>query len=66
MLATARWAQRALIVLLALVPLLLVTLSLTPALLVLPFARSRTSQVLTLIRQLTTWTGSLLVSSRER
>ncbi|NUQ98073.1 MAG: hypothetical protein HOY79_16505 [Streptomyces sp.] len=66
LLTPARWAQRVLIVLFALVPVLVVTLAFVPALLVLPFLRSRTTHVLTLIRQLTAWTRALLVSSRER
>jgi hypothetical protein len=66
MLAAARWAQRVLIVLFALIPVLVVTLAYVPALLVLPFVRSRAAQPLTMVRQLATWSRSLLVSSRER
>jgi hypothetical protein len=66
LLHSARWVQRALIVLFALVPVLIVTLALVPALLVLPFLKSRTPHVLTLVRQLATWTRGLLASSRER
>lgn len=66
LLAPARWAQRVLIVLFALVPVLIVTLAFVPALLVLPFLKSRTAHVQTMVRQLAGWTRALLVSSRER
>lgn len=66
MLAAARWAQRVLIVLFALVPVLVVTVAFVPALLILPLLRSRTAHALTIVRQLTAWTRALLVSSRER
>ncbi|MFI7403492.1 hypothetical protein ACIBW9_23980 [Streptomyces sp. NPDC049541] len=66
LLARARWAQRVLIVLFALVPVLVVTLAFVPALLVLPFLRSRSAHTLTLVRQLTNWTRTVLLSSRER
>ncbi|MFF7643561.1 hypothetical protein [Streptomyces canus] len=66
MLATARWAQRVLIVLFALVPVIVVTLAFAPALLVLPFHRSRTAHAVSMVRQLAAWTKALLLSSRER
>lgn len=66
LLTHARWATRALIVLFSLVPVLVVTLAFVPALLILPFLRSRSTQTLTLVRQLTSWTGTVLRSSRER
>ena len=58
-------AQRTLIVLLSLLPVLVVTLACVPALLVLPFLRSRSGHALGIIRQLAAWTRSLLLSSRE-
>ncbi|MEU6986014.1 hypothetical protein ABZ946_21675 [Streptomyces sp. NPDC046324] len=61
-----RRAQRALIVAFALLPLLVVTLAFVPALLVLPFRRSRAAQTQAMVRQLTAWTRALLLSSRER
>ncbi|MFE0777162.1 hypothetical protein [Streptomyces sp. NPDC058861] len=63
---TLRRAQRALIVLVATVPLLLVTLALLPALLVLPFRRERAAHAQAMVRQLSAWTRVLLLSSRER
>ncbi|WP_306329325.1 hypothetical protein [Streptomyces venezuelae] len=63
---TLRWAQRALIVLVATVPLLLVTLAFVPAFLVLPFRRERAAQAEAMVRQLSAWTRGLLLSSRER
>ncbi|KOX31587.1 MULTISPECIES: hypothetical protein [unclassified Streptomyces] len=63
---TLRWAQRALIVLVATVPLLLVTLAFLPALLVLPFRRGRAAHAQAMVRQLSTWTRVLPLSSRER
>ncbi|MFC8012795.1 hypothetical protein [Streptomyces cinereoruber] len=61
-----RRAQRALIVLVATVPLLLVTLASLPALLVLPFRRERAAHAQAMVRQLSAWTRVLLLSSRER
>ncbi|GGR42884.1 hypothetical protein GCM10010497_52830 [Streptomyces cinereoruber] len=61
-----RRAQRALIVLVATVPLLLVTLAFLPALLVLPFRRERAAHAQAMVRQLSVWTRVLLLSSRER
>ncbi|MES9810095.1 MULTISPECIES: hypothetical protein [Streptomyces] len=61
-----RRAQRALIVLVATVPLLLVTLAFLPALLVLPFRRERAAHAQAMVRQLSAWTRVLLLSSRER
>ena len=66
MLAAARWVQRVLIVLFALVPVLVVTLAFVPALLVLPFCRSRTAHAVSMVRHLAVWTKALLLSSRER
>ncbi|MCB8905832.1 MULTISPECIES: hypothetical protein [unclassified Streptomyces] len=63
---TLRWAQRALIVLVAILPLLLVTLAFLPALLVLPFRRERAAHADAMVRQLSAWTRVLLLSSRER
>ncbi|MFI9122656.1 hypothetical protein ACIGW0_25260 [Streptomyces bikiniensis] len=63
---TLRRAQRALIVLVATVPLLLVTLALLPALAVLPFRRERAAHAQAMVRQLSAWTRVLLLSSRER
>lgn len=63
---TLRWAQRALIVLVATLPLLLVTLAFVPALLVLPFRRERAGHADAMVRQLSAWTRTLLQSSRER
>ncbi|MCZ0981682.1 hypothetical protein O1L60_29800 [Streptomyces diastatochromogenes] len=63
---TLRRAQRALIVLVAILPLLLVTLAFVPALLVLPFRRERAGHAHAMVRQLSAWTGTLLRSSRER
>ncbi|WP_318212078.1 MULTISPECIES: hypothetical protein [unclassified Streptomyces] len=63
---TLRWAQRALIVLVAILPLLLVTLAFVPALLVLPFRRERAAHADAMVRQLSAWTRVLLLSSRER
>ncbi|MER5706320.1 MULTISPECIES: hypothetical protein [Streptomyces] len=63
---TLRWAQRALIVLVATLPLLLVTLAFVPALLVLPFRRERAAHAQAMVRQLSAWTRALLLSSRER
>ncbi|MFJ7069102.1 hypothetical protein [Streptomyces sp. NPDC101115] len=63
---TIRWAQRALIVLVSTVPLLIVTLAFVPALLVLPFRRDRAAHAQAMVRQLTAWTRALLQSSRER
>ncbi|MFC8899229.1 hypothetical protein [Streptomyces cinereoruber] len=63
---TLRRAQRALIVLVATVPLLLVTLAFLPALLVLPFRRERAAHAQAMVRQLSAWTRVLLLSSRER
>ncbi|MGW1211023.1 dTMP kinase [Streptomyces sp. NPDC002499] len=65
MLAAAHRAQRVLIVLFALVPVLVVTLAFVPALLVLPFLRHRTAHAVSIVRQLATWTRALLLSSRE-
>ncbi|AVH94922.1 hypothetical protein C5L38_07470 [Streptomyces sp. WAC00288] len=61
-----RRAQRALIVLVATVPLLLVTLASLPALLVLPFRRERAAHAQAMVRQLSARTRVLLLSSRER
>ncbi|WP_432123457.1 hypothetical protein [Streptomyces sp. S1] len=63
---TLRRAQRALIVLVATVPLLLVTLAFLPALLVLPFRHERAAHAQAMVRQLSAWTRVLLLSSRER
>ncbi|WP_432116657.1 hypothetical protein [Streptomyces sp. S1] len=63
---TLRRAQRALIVLVATVPLLLVTLALLPALAVLPFRHERAAHAQAMVRQLSAWTRVLLLSSRER
>ncbi|MEU7027840.1 hypothetical protein AB0A60_14260 [Streptomyces sp. NPDC046275] len=63
---TLHWAQRALVVLVSTVPLLLVTLAFLPALLVLPFRRDRAAHAQAMVRQLAAWTRALLLSSRER
>ncbi|MFJ3766940.1 hypothetical protein ACIPQJ_19595 [Streptomyces sp. NPDC090082] len=63
---TLLWAQRALIVLVATLPLLVVTLACVPALLVLPFRRDRAAHARAMVRQLSAWTRVLLLSSRER
>ncbi|MFF0434521.1 hypothetical protein ACFYU9_20095 [Streptomyces sp. NPDC004327] len=63
---TIRLAQRALVVLVSTLPLLLVTLALVPALLVLPFRRERAAHAQALVGQLSAWTRALLLSSRER
>ncbi|MEE1819456.1 hypothetical protein PUR59_31120 [Streptomyces sp. SP18ES09] len=62
---TLLWAQRALIVLVATLPLLVVTLACVPALLVLPFRRDRAAHARAMVRQLSAWTRVLLLSSRE-
>lgn len=64
--AGAGWAARVLIVGLALVPVVIVTLSSVPALLVLPFSRRRSAHATAIVRQLTAWTRGLLATSRER
>ncbi|MFC9127763.1 hypothetical protein ACFT4A_13020 [Streptomyces sp. NPDC057099] len=66
LLVGARWAQRVLLVLGALVPVLVVTLAFVPALILLPFLRSRTAHALTMVGRLAAWTRALLVASRER
>ncbi|MFC8512557.1 hypothetical protein [Streptomyces sp. NPDC057257] len=62
----ARWAQRVLIVLLALLPLLVVTLASVPALAVLPFFPRHSIRARGIVRQLIEWTRTTLVSSRHR
>lgn len=54
------------IVLIALIPVTLVTLAFTPALLLLPFFSSRHPVPERMVRQLATWTRALLLASRER
>lgn len=63
-LAGARWAQRAIIVVFALIPLLVVTVASVPALLVLPFLPSHSTRAQVIMRQLTSWTRALLLSRR--
>jgi hypothetical protein len=63
-LAGARWLQRAIIVIVAVIPLVVVTLASTPALLVLPFLPGHSARAQAITRQLTSWTRTLLVSSR--
>ena len=62
----ARGIQRALLVALLLVPLLIVTVALVPALVVLPFLKSRGTQVRSLVAQLAAWTRALLTGSADR
>ncbi|MFD4868617.1 hypothetical protein [Streptomyces sp. NPDC058412] len=50
----------------ALVPVVIVTLASVPALLVLPFSRRRATQASDIVRRLVGWTRSLLLGSRER
>ncbi|GAA2596907.1 hypothetical protein ACWCO0_17995 [Streptomyces tubercidicus] len=66
LLAQARWAQRVFVIAFALLPVLIVTLASVPALIILPFLRSRSAHALTMTRQLAAWTRALLISSRER
>jgi hypothetical protein len=63
LLSHARGIQRALLVALLLIPLLIVTVALVPALIVLPFLKSRGSHVRSLISQLTAWTHALLTGT---
>ncbi|MET9495084.1 hypothetical protein [Streptomyces sp. NPDC006552] len=62
----ARWIQRVLIVLLALLPLLVVTLAYVPALALLPFFPAAGERTRDMVRQLTTWTRTALIASRNR
>ena len=64
--AGSRWLQRVLVVLLALVPLLVVTVACTPALVVLPFFPAHSHRAAEIVRQLITWTRTTLVSSRNQ
>ncbi|MEU1176495.1 hypothetical protein ABZ464_02395 [Streptomyces sp. NPDC005820] len=66
MVAGARWAQRALIVLFALVPLLIVTLASVPSLVLLPFFPHASVRARAIVQQLIAWTRTALVSSRNR
>ncbi|WP_327289704.1 dTMP kinase [Streptomyces sp. NBC_01198] len=66
LLGRARGVQQALLVALLLIPLLIVTMALVPALIVLPFLKSRGAQVRSLVNQLTTWTRALLTNSADR
>jgi hypothetical protein len=62
----ARRAQRALIVLFALLPLLIVTLASVPALALLPFFAQHSTRARAIVQQLITWTRTTLVSSRNQ
>lgn len=62
----ARWVQRALIVLLAQLPLFVVTLASVPALALLPFFPRHSVRAQAIVRQLISWTRTTLVSSRSR
>ncbi|MFF4254482.1 hypothetical protein ACFY1L_25085 [Streptomyces sp. NPDC001663] len=62
----ARWAQRALIVLFALLPLFVVTLASIPALALLPFFPEHSPRARVIVQQLITWTRTTLVSSRNQ
>lgn len=66
LLAAFTWVQRALLVLLTLVPLVVVTLALVPALVILPFLPSRSDSLERLIRLLPLWSRGLLLASRGR
>ncbi|MEC4576211.1 hypothetical protein [Streptomyces virginiae] len=66
LLVPARWAQRSLIVLLALVPVVIVTAAFVPALVLLPFFPSAHRRAEVMVGQLTAWTRTLLVTSRGR
>ncbi|RSS68666.1 hypothetical protein [Streptomyces sp. WAC06614] len=60
----ARWTQRVFLTLLALLPVLVVTTAFVPALLVLPFRRTRVADTQALVRQLTAWTREVLRAGR--
>ncbi|MEU8029036.1 hypothetical protein [Streptomyces sp. NPDC049099] len=64
--AGARWVQRVLIVLFALVPLLVVTVASAPALMLLPFFPQHSARARGIVQQLIHWTRTALVSSRSR
>ncbi|WP_306323672.1 MULTISPECIES: hypothetical protein [unclassified Streptomyces] len=64
--AGTRWTQRVLIVLLALLPLLIVTLAYVPALVLLPFFPGAANRTRDMVRQLITWTRTALIASRNR
>ncbi|MFZ3557972.1 hypothetical protein [Streptomyces sp. BH055] len=64
--AGARWTQRVLIVLLALLPLLIVTLAYVPALALLPFFPAAGERIKEMVHQLITWTRTTLIASRNR
>lgn len=60
LLSSAKGAQRVLIVALMLIPLLLVTISCLPALVILPFLPGGVDRARKLIAQLITWTRVVL------
>ncbi|MCT9084271.1 hypothetical protein [Streptomyces fulvoviolaceus] len=62
----ARWAQRVLIVLFALLPLFVVTLASVPALILLPFFPRHSAGAQAIVQQLIAWTRTALVSSRNQ
>ncbi|CAM5230919.1 MULTISPECIES: hypothetical protein [Streptomyces] len=64
--AGSRWLQRVLVVLCAIVPLLVVTLACTPALVVLPFLPAHSARATAIVRQLIAWTRTALIASRSR
>lgn len=64
--AGARWAQRVLIVFLALLPLFVVTLASVPALVLLPFFPVHSARARVIVQQLIAWTRTTLVASRSR
>ncbi|MGY0486121.1 hypothetical protein [Streptomyces sp. WG-D5] len=64
--AGARWTQRVLIVLFALLPLLVVTLAYVPALVLLPFFPAAGERIKAMVHQLIAWTRTALVASRNR
>lgn len=59
-LSSAKGAQRVMIVALTLIPLLLVTASLLPALIVLPFLPGGVDRVRKIVAQLIIWTRAIL------
>ncbi|MFF3912926.1 hypothetical protein ACFYZB_05445 [Streptomyces sp. NPDC001852] len=64
--AGSRWLQRVLVVLIALMPLLVVTLACTPALVILPFLPRHSARSTVILRQLAAWTRTALIASRNQ